>query len=58
MFYLQFNNVRERAWPIEEHAAGFYTSAEYGLLRKEIHKSTNFRKRGIKQWVPGFACET
>ncbi|CAO2204074.1 unnamed protein product [Urochloa humidicola] len=28
-----FKNVRDRAWPVEEHAMKFYTAAAYGLLR-------------------------
>lgn len=44
---MQFKNVRQRAWPIEEHAAGFYTSASYGLLRKEIDRSTFFFAREV-----------
>ncbi|KAL6637615.1 hypothetical protein ACP70R_025187 [Stipagrostis hirtigluma subsp. patula] len=37
-----FNNVRQRAWPIEEHAMTFYTAAVYELFRKEIDKSTHY----------------
>lgn len=40
LFSIQYKNVRQRAWPIEEHAEGIYTAAAYGLLRKEIDKST------------------
>ncbi|CAL4930646.1 unnamed protein product [Urochloa decumbens] len=36
------DDVRERAWPIEEHAAKFYTAAVYGLFRKEINKATRY----------------
>ncbi|CAN6171826.1 unnamed protein product [Urochloa humidicola] len=37
-----FKNVRDQAWPVEEHAMKFYTAAAYGLLRKEIGKSTHY----------------
>jgi hypothetical protein len=37
---LQVNDVRERAWPIEQHASKLYTSADYTLFRREVSKST------------------
>jgi hypothetical protein len=37
---LQVNDVRERAWPIEQHASKLYTSAAYTLFRREVSKST------------------
>jgi hypothetical protein len=37
---LQVNAVRERAWPIEEHASKLYIAAAYALFRKEVSKST------------------
>ncbi|RLM58562.1 hypothetical protein C2845_PM18G03690 [Panicum miliaceum] len=40
-----FHNVRECAWPIEEHASKFYISAAYTLFRKEVTKSTNYFAR-------------
>lgn len=38
-------NVRERAWPIEEHASTFYTAAAFSLFRKEVTKSTHYFAR-------------
>ncbi|CAL5087624.1 unnamed protein product [Urochloa decumbens] len=37
-----FKDVRKRAWPIEDHAKEFYTSATYGLFRNEISKATRY----------------
>jgi hypothetical protein len=42
---LQNKDERQRAWPIEEHVAKFYTSAAYGLFRKEVTKSTFYIAR-------------
>lgn len=40
--YFQVNDVRQRAWLIEDHAKKFYTKVVYDLFRKEVDKSTSY----------------